>query len=79
MKTAVDKDPDMYGMQFNVVGVSDGMSMGTKGMTYSLPSREIIADSMETMMEVYQLAQIIDVLQSLSFFYACLCLLYGLI
>jgi dihydroxy-acid dehydratase len=51
VKASVDKDKDMIGMQFNVVGVSDGMSMGTKGMTYSLPSREVIADSVELMME----------------------------
>mmetsp|Transcript_35972 Transcript_35972/g.103448 ORF Transcript_35972/g.103448 Transcript_35972/m.103448 type:complete len:569 (+) Transcript_35972:67-1773(+) len=50
VKAAVDKDPGLYGLQFNTVGVSDGMSMGTKGMTYSLPSREIIADSIETVM-----------------------------
>lgn len=50
VKTAVDKDPKMYGLQFNTVGVSDGISMGTRGMTYSLPSREIIADSIETVM-----------------------------
>merc|ERR1711977_594921 len=37
-------------MQFNTIGVSDGMSMGTKGMRYSLQSRDIIADSIETMM-----------------------------
>ena len=30
----------MYGFQFNTIGVSDGMSMGTKGMMYSLPSRD---------------------------------------
>jgi len=53
VKKAVDKDPHMYGLQFNVVGVSDGTSMGTKGMMYSLPSREIIADSVETMMEAH--------------------------
>ena len=35
--------------RFNTMGVSDGISMGTKGMNYSLPSREIIADSYETM------------------------------
>lgn len=35
-------------MQFNTIGVSDGISMGTKGMRYSLQSREIIADSIET-------------------------------
>ena len=34
------QDPKMYGFQFNTIGVSDGMSMGTKGMMYSLPSRE---------------------------------------
>mmetsp|Transcript_10145 Transcript_10145/g.22797 ORF Transcript_10145/g.22797 Transcript_10145/m.22797 type:complete len:569 (+) Transcript_10145:67-1773(+) len=50
VKKEVDKDPKMYGLQFNTVGVSDGISMGTKGMTYSLPSREIIADSIETIM-----------------------------
>ncbi|GMM55753.1 dihydroxy-acid dehydratase [Maudiozyma humilis] len=37
-------------MQFNTIGVSDGISMGTKGMRYSLQSREIIADSFETIM-----------------------------
>lgn len=36
------------GLVFNTIGVSDGMSMGTPGMRYSLPSREIIADSVET-------------------------------
>ncbi|KAF3808416.1 putative dihydroxy-acid dehydratase [Colletotrichum gloeosporioides] len=36
--------------QFNTIGVSDGISMGTKGMRYSLQSREIIADSIETVM-----------------------------
>merc|ERR1719456_855247 len=50
VKKAVDADPGLYGLQFNTVGVSDGMSMGTKGMAFSLPSREIIADSIETVM-----------------------------
>jgi len=40
----------LKGMQFNTIGVSDGISMGTKGMRYSLQSREIIADSIETVM-----------------------------
>ena len=35
----------MVGMRFNTIGVSDGISMGTEGMSYSLQSREIIADS----------------------------------
>ena len=40
----------MVGMRFNSIGVSDGISMGTEGMSYSLPSRDIIADSIETVM-----------------------------
>jgi dihydroxy-acid dehydratase len=40
----------LVGMRFNTIGVSDGMSMGTEGMSYSLQSREIIADSIETVM-----------------------------
>lgn len=40
----------MVGMRFNTIGVSDGISMGTEGMSYSLPSREVIADSIETVM-----------------------------
>ena len=39
---------DMLPMMFNTIGVSDGMSMGTLGMRYSLPSRDLIADSIET-------------------------------
>ena len=41
---------DMVGMRFNTIGVSDGISMGTDGMSYSLQSRDIIADSVETVM-----------------------------
>lgn len=37
----------LMGMQFNTIGVSDGMSMGTTGMRYSLQSRDLIADSIE--------------------------------
>ncbi|KAL8727884.1 MAG: hypothetical protein Q9166_005761 [cf. Caloplaca sp. 2 TL-2023] len=40
----------LIGYQFNTVGVSDAISMGTKGMRYSLPSRDLIADSIETVM-----------------------------
>ena len=40
----------LVAMQFNTIGVSDGISMGTKGMRYSLQSRDIIADSIETVM-----------------------------
>jgi len=41
---------DMVGMRFNTIGVSDGISMGTSGMSFSLQSRDLIADSIETMM-----------------------------
>ncbi len=40
----------LIGYQFNTVGVSDAISMGTKGMRYSLQSRDLIADSIETVM-----------------------------
>ncbi|MFN5360800.1 MAG: dihydroxy-acid dehydratase [Bacteroidota bacterium] len=39
---------DMVGLIFNTIGVSDGMSNGTDGMRYSLVSRDVIADSIET-------------------------------
>ncbi len=41
---------DLVGMRFNTIGVSDGISMGTDGMSYSLQSRDLIADSIETIM-----------------------------
>ena len=40
----------MIGMRFNTIGVSDGISMGTDGMSFSLQSRDLIADSIETVM-----------------------------
>jgi len=40
----------MVGLRFNTIGVSDGISMGTEGMSYSLQSRDLIADSIETVM-----------------------------
>jgi dihydroxy-acid dehydratase len=40
----------LVGMRFNTIGVSDGISMGTDGMSFSLPSRDVIADSIETIM-----------------------------
>ena len=43
-------DTGMVGMRFNTVGVSDGISMGTDGMSFSLQSRDLIADSIETIM-----------------------------
>jgi dihydroxy-acid dehydratase len=45
------QNTDLIGLIFNTIGVSDGISMGTPGMRYSLPSRDIIADSMETVVQ----------------------------
>lgn len=42
---------DLIGLIFNTIGVSDGISNGTPGMRFSLPSRDIIADSMETVVQ----------------------------
>ncbi|KAH8780857.1 dihydroxy-acid dehydratase [Diaporthe sp. PMI_573] len=47
VKKSVEKQ-DMLAWQFNTIGVSDGITMGSEGMRYSLQSREIIADSIET-------------------------------
>ena len=50
VKEGVDKN-ELVGLIFNTIGVSDGISMGTPGMRFSLPSRDIIADSMETVVQ----------------------------
>ena len=44
------EEAGLVGLRFNTVGVSDGISMGTEGMSFSLPSRDLIADSIETVM-----------------------------
>ncbi|KAK9491712.1 dihydroxy-acid/6-phosphogluconate dehydratase [Lipomyces doorenjongii] len=49
VKEGVEK-AGLKGLQFNTIGVSDGISMGTSGMRYSLQSRDLIADSVETVM-----------------------------
>lgn len=48
VKKGVDNENGLYGLIFHTIGVSDGITNGTEGMKYSLPSREIIADSIET-------------------------------
>ena len=45
------QEEDLVGLIFNTIGVSDGISMGTPGMRFSLPSRDVIADSMETVVQ----------------------------
>ena len=47
VKSSVNQQ-ELVGLIFHTIGVSDGMSMGTQGMSYSLPSRDVIADSIET-------------------------------
>src|SRR5690554_2389889 len=48
VKNEVDKLENLYSLIFHTIGVSDGITNGTEGMKFSLPSREIIADSIET-------------------------------
>ncbi|GLB54001.1 dihydroxy-acid dehydratase [Neptunitalea chrysea] len=50
VKTGVEST-NLVGLIFNTIGVSDGISNGTPGMRYSLPSRDIIADSIETVVQ----------------------------
>lgn len=51
----------LIGLQFNTIGVSDGISMGTPGMRYSLPSRDIIADSIETVVNAQSYDAVVPV------------------
>ncbi len=51
----------LIGLGFNTIGVSDGISMGTSGMNYSLVSRDIIADSIETVMNAQSYDGLISV------------------
>lgn len=48
--SVLQQDAGMVGYRFNTIGVSDGISMGTDGMSFSLQSRDLIADSIETVM-----------------------------
>ncbi|MGX6960993.1 MAG: dihydroxy-acid dehydratase [Candidatus Karelsulcia muelleri] len=59
-KKSINKN-DLIGYQFNTIGVSDGMTMGTQGMKYSLPSREIIADSIESVVKAQHYDGIIGI------------------
>lgn len=52
---------DLIGLIFNTIGVSDGISMGTPGMRYSLPSRDVIADSIETVVNAQAYDSLISV------------------
>ncbi len=48
VRTSINKTEGLLGLRFHTIGVSDGISMGTDGMRYSLVSRDVIADSIET-------------------------------
>ncbi len=48
VKAGVNEQGELLGLIYHTIGVSDGISMGTEGMKYSLPSRDVIADSIET-------------------------------
>ena len=60
IKEEVNKQ-EAVGLVFNTIGVSDGISMGTSGMNYSLPSRDIIADSIEVVMNAQSYDALISV------------------
>ncbi|MBT8286585.1 MAG: dihydroxy-acid dehydratase [Flavobacteriaceae bacterium] len=55
------QNADVIGLIYNTIGVSDGISMGTPGMRYSLPSRDLIADSMETVVQAMSYDALITV------------------
>ncbi|XCF07140.1 dihydroxy-acid dehydratase [Tamlana crocina] len=55
------KIANLVGLGFNTIGVSDGISMGTSGMNYSLASRDIIADSIETVMNAQSYDALISI------------------
>ena len=60
IKDGINKN-ELIGLIFNTIGVSDGISMGTQGMRYSLPSRDIIADSIETVVQAIAYDSLITV------------------
>ncbi len=55
------QEENLVGLIFNSIGVSDGISMGTPGMRYSLPSRDIIADSVETVIQAMNYDAVVTV------------------
>ena len=47
--------------EFNTIGICDGIAMGTRGMCFSLPSREVVADSVELMLEAHRFDAVVGV------------------
>jgi len=60
IKAGVQKS-NLVPLIFNTIGVSDGISMGTPGMRFSLPSRDLIADSMETVVQAMSYDSLVTV------------------
>ncbi|MDI6642963.1 MAG: dihydroxy-acid dehydratase [Candidatus Hodarchaeaceae archaeon] len=48
-------------LEFNTIGICDGLAMGTRGMCFSLPSREVIADSVELMLEAHRFDALVGI------------------
>ena len=55
------QESNLTALIFNTIGVSDGISMGTQGMRFSLPSRDIIADSIETVIQAMSYDAVVPV------------------
>ena len=60
VKKGIDQQ-GLWGLIFHTIGVSDGIPMGTEGMKYSLPSRDIIADSIETVVNAQHYDAVVSV------------------
>lgn len=82
------REAGMVGFRFNTIGVSDAISMGTRGMCYSLQSRDLIADSIETVMSAQwydgnisipgcdkNVSKLSSIFFSLFLFCQCICLI----
>ncbi|HKK82307.1 MAG TPA: dihydroxy-acid dehydratase, partial [Prolixibacteraceae bacterium] len=61
VKKGVDEHKNLLGLIFHTIGVSDGITNGTEGMNFSLPSREIIADSIETVVSAQSYDAVIPI------------------
>jgi hypothetical protein len=72
VRLSLQQDAGMVGYRFNTIGVSDGISMGTDGMSFSLQSRDLIADSIETVMSA-QVREVGSEQQGAALSRRCLC------
>ncbi len=65
VKKEVDIQENLYGLIFHTIGVSDGITNGTEGMKYSLPSCEFIADSIETVVSAQFYDAVIPIVENI--------------